>query len=95
MIIWMIVNHSMIVSKTISGVSVRVTHLPEGKTIEGMLGNGTLNNKISLNISGNKAILEELTQKNIEVIIDAAGQPSQWIANVTKKISFAPIPRWT
>jgi len=85
MIIWMVVNHSMTVTKTVSGVSVRVINLPSGKTIEGMLGNGTLNNKIQLTFSGNKAGIEEITHKNIEVVIDASGQPDQWIANITKK----------
>lgn len=84
-IIWLVTNHSMTVSKTISGVAVRIQHLPQGKTIEGMLGSGLLNTKLSLNINGNKDCLEELTAKNLEVVIDAEGQPDQWVANISKK----------
>lgn len=75
----------MTVSKVISGVPVRVINLSEGKTIEGMLGNGVLNTKLSLNLNGNKESLEELSSKNLEVLIDASGQPDQWIASISKK----------
>jgi len=85
MIIWMVVNQSMTTSKTVANVSVRVIHLPPGKTIEGMLGNGTLAHKLTLDIVGNKACLEELSSRNLEVVIDAAGQPNEWIANISKK----------
>jgi hypothetical protein len=30
-------------------------------------------------------LLEELSHKNLEVIVDATGQPSQWIASISKK----------
>lgn len=75
----------MTVTKVISAVPVRVIHLPEGKTIEGMLENGILNTKISLNVHGNKESLEELSSKNLEIVIDAYGQPDQWIASIDKK----------
>ena len=68
----------------ITGVPVRVIHLPDGKTIEGMLGNGTLNTRININVNGNKESLDELSSRNLEVVIDATGQPDQWIANIGK-----------
>lgn len=92
MIVWMVVNHSMTVAKTVTGVPVRVTNLPPGQTIEGMLGNGTLNTKLNLNLSGNRSLIEEVSSKNIEVVIDAAGKPEQWIANITKKNIFCTNP---
>ena len=92
MIVWIVVNHSMTVAKTVSNVPVRVTNLPPGQTIEGMLGNGTLNTKIHLNLSGNRALLEDISNKNLEVVIDASGQPNQWIANITKKNLFCTNP---
>lgn len=75
----------MTTNKTITGVSIRVMNLPEGKTIEGMLGNGVLKNKINLNLNGNKESLEELSAKNLEVIIDARGHGDQWVAIIDKK----------
>ncbi len=84
-VIWIVTNHSLTVTKMIAGVPIRVIHLPEGKTIEGMLENGILNTKINLNVNGNKESLEELSSKNLEVVIDAYGQPDQWIASIDKK----------
>ncbi len=85
LIIWILINHSMTVAKVISGVPVRVIHLPEGKTIEGMLENGVLNTKVNLSVNGNKESLDDLSSKNLEIIIDAYGQPDQWIASIDKK----------
>lgn len=91
-IIWIVTYHSLTVTKVITGIPVRVVHIPEGKTIEGMLGNGLLNTKINLNINGNKDSLEELSSKNLEVIIDAYGQPDDWIATINKKNLHCTIP---
>lgn len=82
--IWTITHHSLTVNKTVPSVPVKVIHLPEGKTVEGMLGNGILRT-LSLTLNGNKASLDELSGKNLEVIIDAAGQPDQWTAIIDKK----------
>lgn len=90
--IWILVNHSMTITKTIHGVSVRVTNLPVEKTIEGMQSNGTLMKKISLTITGTKSILEDLTARDLEAIIDADGKNEEWIAAIEKKhlISLNP-----
>ena len=92
MIIWMMVQNSMTVTKTIENIPVRVTNLTEDKTIEGMQVNGILNKRISLNITGNKAAVDELTGKELEVVINALGKSDQWIATITKKnlISLNP-----
>lgn len=84
-IIWVVTNYSVQVNKEIAGVSARVINLPEGKTIEGMLGNGVLETKVCLNLIGNKERLDELSSKNLEVLIDASQQPDQWIAVIDKK----------
>ncbi|MBI3508314.1 MAG: hypothetical protein HY069_01575 [Chlamydiia bacterium] len=84
-VIWMIVNFSMSATKILSNIPVRVVNLPPEKTIEGMQTNGILNRKISLSLTGNKAVLDELTNKDLEVVLDAAGKPNEWIANITKK----------
>jgi YbbR domain-containing protein len=82
--IWIITHHSLTVNKTVPCVPVKVINLPEGKTVEGMHSNGVLET-INLTINGNKAVLDELSGKNLEVIIDAAGQPDQWTAVIDKK----------
>ncbi len=92
MIIWMVVNHSMSIQKTIHSIPVKIINLPQGKTIEGLQPSGTLNKKISLTLIGNKNVLDDLSGSDLEVIIDAAGKPDEWVATITKKniISLNP-----
>src|SRR5579872_5753302 len=84
-IIWMMVSHSMTVTKVVQNIPVRVVNLPPEKTIEGMQVNGILNKRISLTMSGNKAAMDELTGKDLEALIDASGKSNEWIATITKK----------
>lgn len=92
MIIWMIVSHSMTVSKVIPNIPVRVTHLPPDKTIEGMQVNGLLTQRISLTLVGHKATLDELSAKDLEVVLSAKDKAQEWIATVNEKnlISLNP-----
>lgn len=92
MIIWMVVSHSMTSTKVIHNIPVRVTNLPSEKTIEGMQVNGLLNKKVSLTMTGNKSALDEITGKDLEVVVDAAGKSNEWIATISKKnlISLNP-----
>ncbi|MBF8262377.1 MAG: hypothetical protein HW387_42 [Parachlamydiales bacterium] len=85
MIIWMAVNLSMTMTKIISNIPVRVINMPQEKTIEGMQVNGILNKRIVLTITGNKSVMDDLTSKDLEVVIDAQGKSDQWIASITKK----------
>jgi hypothetical protein len=85
MIIWMVINHSMTQTKTVPNVPVRVVNLPQERTIEGMQVNGLLNRKVTLTLSGNRHALDDLTSKDLEVVLDAAGKPSEWVAVITKK----------
>ena len=85
MIIWMVVSHQMTVTKHVSNIPVRVDHLPAEKTIENMQVNGILNKRITLTITANKSVMDDLTGKDFEVIIDARGKPDQWIATINKK----------
>lgn len=92
MIIWMVVNHSLTATKTVPNIPVRVTNLSAERTIEGMQVNGILNKKISLSISGHKSALDELSSKDLEVVIDAKDKSQEWIATINQKnlISLNP-----
>lgn len=92
MIIWMVVSHSMTITKVVPNVPVRVIHLPVDKTIEGMQISGHLNKRVSLTLTGHKAALENLTAKDVEIILDAKDKAHEWIATITEKnlASFNP-----
>jgi len=84
-IIWLVINHSLTTTKNIDKVAVRIINIPQGKTVEGLQANGRLEKRINLTLVGNKNILDELTSYDIEVLIDAADKPDEWIASITKK----------
>jgi hypothetical protein len=84
-VIWLVVSRSMTVTKSVANVPVRVTHLPSGKTIEGMHANGTLTKKLTLTLTGHREAIDELTSKDLEVVIDAAGKGEQWVEMIGKQ----------
>lgn len=84
-IIWVLVNHSITITRTIPNVSVRVLNVPLGKTIEGMLPNGLLNKHVTLTITGQKTTLQGLTPNDLEVVTDAAGKGDLWKVDITKR----------
>lgn len=91
-IIWLLVNQSMISTKTINNIPVRVINIPAGKTIMDLQGNGLLTKKISLTLFGNKTLLDEITPSDLEIVIDASNKQGEWIATITKRnlISLNP-----
>jgi len=84
-VIWLIVNHSLTTTKTISNVSVRVINVPQGKTVEGLQSSGILNERLTLVLVGNETILKNVTFNDIEVIIDASNKPEEWTTLISKK----------
>lgn len=84
-IVWFVVSQSMATTKTVSNIGVKIINIPEGKTVEGMQSNGVLQKRITLTLTGNKNLLDELSSNDLEVVIDAADQKKEWIATLTKK----------
>ena len=73
-IIWLIVNQSLVTSRTLSNIPVRIINIPAGKTIVDLQSNGTLTKRISLTVVGNKTLIDELTSNDLEVVIDLDNQ---------------------
>ncbi len=91
-ITWFLVHHSMTSTKTLTEIQVKVINLPPNKTIEGLSQSNIMNNRISLTLMGSKNAIDELTAKDLEVIIDASNKGEEWIASISKKnlICFNP-----
>lgn len=85
MVIWLTVNHSLTSTKVINNVPIKVINLPAGKTIEGMQNNGKLSKKLNLTIIGNTNTLKDLNANDLEIVIDALGQPDEWTTSISKK----------
>lgn len=84
-IIWVFVSYSITSTKTISSVPIRIINLPVNKTIQGLLPNGFLSRRVTLNITGTKDIIEQLEPGDLEVVLDVSNQPSEWIVQIAKK----------
>ncbi len=83
--IWMMVSQSMTVTKTIHNVPVKIINIPPGKTIEKLSEKNFLAKKISLTLTGNKNILDDLSASDLEVVIDAEGKGNEWVPTIAPK----------
>jgi YbbR-like protein len=92
-VIWLFVNHSIIETKTIPYIPLRVINLPPGKTALGLGANGTLAKRINLTLTGTKDVIEKLEPGDLEVQVDASEiYHDEWVLHLTKKnlISLNP-----
>jgi hypothetical protein len=87
LIAWFFVNHSIIDTKVIPNIAVKVINLPADKAIVGLQPNGLLSRRITLTLSGTKDVIMELEAGDIEVVVDASAVDDQkeWVVDVTKK----------
>lgn len=83
-IIWLLVNNSLITQKTYKNVRVRVANVPKGMTVQGLSPEGFLEQKITLTIEGHKKFLDDLSQDDIQVVLNAHGKEKNWVAIVNK-----------
>lgn len=84
-IIWSLVNQSLITSRQISNIPVRVINIPAGQTIVDLQNNGILTKRHTLTLKGNKTVLDELTPNDLEIVIDAQNKEGEWIASISKR----------
>lgn len=85
-IIWLVVNHSITITRTLPNVPIRVIQIPQDKTVQGLLPNGYLNTRLSLTLSGSKAALEELDSSDLEIVVDVSQVEDIWLGEVSKKM---------
>lgn len=85
-IIWVFVNHSIIETKVIPSVPIRVINLPADKTIIGLLPNGILSKRITLTLSGTKDVISQIEPGDVEILFDASTvDRDDWVLQVSKK----------
>jgi hypothetical protein len=86
LIIWLFVNSSIVETKTIPNVPIRITNIPTDKTIMGLLPNGMLSKRVTLTLSGTKDVVQELEAGDLEVLLDASTANSdEWVVQISKK----------
>lgn len=85
-IVWIFVNHSILETKVIPSVPIRVINLPNNKTVLGLLPNGVLSKRITLTLSGTKDVISELEPGDIVVVVDASTiDRDDWVLQISKK----------
>lgn len=91
-IVWFLVTQTFTVTKTYTDVPVKIINLPQGKTVLGLLPNHFLQKRLSITVTGNKSVLEELDSKDLEIVINAEGREESWIPKIDKKslVSLSP-----
>lgn len=84
--IWWFVNNSIIDTKTIPNVPIRIVNLPPNKTVVGLLPNRLLSKRVTLTLSGTKDVIQELDSGDVEVLLDGSTATSdEWVVHITKK----------
>lgn len=83
--IWMTVTYYMTSSKTIHKVPIKVINLPSGKTIEGLNDDNFLKQKINITLTGNRNTLEEISESDLNLVIDAKEAKDEWSVVITPK----------
>lgn len=84
-LIWSMISQSTTESKTLIGVPIRVVNLPPNRTIEGLSSSGLLNRRMTMVVTGQKKVLEELEPDDVEITLDAADAPKEWLVQISKK----------
>lgn len=83
--IWFFVNQTIISTKTILSVPIKVINLPNDQTVIGLLPNGFLYKRIALTLTGTKDVIEQLEPGDLEVVVDVSNQESEGVLTITKK----------
>lgn len=85
LVIWIFVNYTIIATKTIPSVPIRVINLPNDQTVLGLQPNGFLSKRITLTLTGTKDVIEQLEPGDLEVVVDVSNQSGEGVLNITKK----------
>lgn len=85
-VVWFFISSTIIETKVIPSVPIRVVNIPPDSTILGLMPNGLLGKRITLTLSGTKDIIERLEPGDLEVVIDASIiDHNDWVLSLTKK----------
>lgn len=86
LVIWFFVSHSIIETKVIPGVPIRIVNLPAEKTILGLNPNGLLSKRVTLTLTGTKDVIHDIEPGDLEALIDASMiDHDDWIVQINKK----------
>src|SRR6185295_12741586 len=83
--IWTYVNSSITVQRVFPKMPVRVVNLPQDKTIRGLMPNGLLDKRLTIQLTGKKELLDELKKEDFEIVLDASEKGDEWIVKLDRR----------
>lgn len=84
-VVWFFVSHSIMETKVIPSIPIRIVNIPPDYTILGLMPNGILNKRITLTVTGTKDVVEDLEPGDLEIVVDASMiDHSDWVLRITK-----------
>lgn len=83
-VIWLIVSSSISSTRVFTRVPVRVVNLPPNKTIHGLMPDGFLDKRITVTLTGAKAVIDKMGPQDFDVVLDASNKGDEWVAQITK-----------
>lgn len=85
LIVWVIVSNSITTTRVFQRVPVRILNIPINKTVHGIMPDGFLDRKITVTLTGTKAVLDRMGTNDLEVVIDASNKKNDWAVQIVKK----------
>jgi hypothetical protein len=83
--IWIFVSHSIIATKTIPSVPIRIINVPPDRTIHGLMPNGFLVKRMTLTLTGTKDVVEQIEPGDLEILLDVSSLTHEGLFQITKK----------
>jgi len=92
LIIWFFVNQTVVSTKTIPNIPIRIMNIPQDKVISGLLPNGVYQKRVKLTLTGSRQIVENIEPGDLEIVLDATTAPDEWPVELSKRnlISLNP-----
>lgn len=87
-VIWFLVDETITITRTIPNIPVRVINLPGDKTVIGLMPNGVLKKRTAVTVTGKKGFIDDLSQNDLEVVINAENKKESYLATITRKNLF-------
>ena len=81
-LIWTIANHSLTVTRTIGPVNVHLVNTPQGYALTGVQQDGSFERTLTLQVSGERSLIESLRPSDLSIVLDATDKPTEWVAQL-------------
>lgn len=83
--IWIYINYSITETKVFPKMPIHIVNLPPERTVRGLMPNGLLEKRLTVQLTGRKDLIDRLDRKDFEIVIDASDKGDEWIVHLDKR----------